>query len=76
MARKSSKTLVMKNLGDQADNKSLNEQIAALAHALWLERGCPEGSPEEDWLTAEQHIKQRRKAEIVTLLHDVRRSGA
>lgn len=76
MARKSSKTLVMKNLGDQADNKPLNEQIAALAHALWLERGCPEGSPEEDWLTAEQQIKQRRKAEIVTLLQDVRRSGA
>jgi hypothetical protein len=26
------------------------DQIAALAYALWEARGCPEGSPEDDWL--------------------------
>jgi hypothetical protein len=31
-------------------------EIAALAHELWIERGCPEGSPQEDWLKAEQEL--------------------
>src|SRR5207237_6396539 len=30
------------------------ERIARLAYSYWQERGCPEGSPEEDWLRAEQ----------------------
>ena len=30
-----------------------DEQIAALAKKLWEARGCPEGSPEVDWFTAE-----------------------
>ena len=33
-----------------------DEQIASLAHALWQQRGCPEGSPEEDWFRAEQEL--------------------
>ena len=74
MARRP-KTLVMKNHSEDADRRPLHEQIAALAHKLWRERGCPAGSPEEDWFKAEQRIKQRRKAEIVTLLQDVRRTG-
>ena len=32
------------------------EKIAELAHQLWMERGCPDGSPEEDWLEAERRI--------------------
>jgi hypothetical protein len=31
--------------------------IAVLAYALWVERGCPEGSPDEDWIHAEEVIK-------------------
>lgn len=31
-----------------------SEQVAALAYALWEARGCPEGTPEEDWHQAEQ----------------------
>jgi hypothetical protein len=50
----------------------LPEQIASLAHALWLERGCPGGSSEEDWFKAEQVIREQRKGEIVTLLQQVR----
>jgi hypothetical protein len=50
----------------------LPEQIASLAHALWLERGCPEGSSEADWFKAEQVIREQRKGEIVTLLQQVR----
>lgn len=35
----------------------LHEQIAALAYALWHEKGCPEGSEKEDWLTAEKQLR-------------------
>jgi hypothetical protein len=27
--------------------------IAELAYYLWRDRGCPDGSPEEDWYKAE-----------------------
>ncbi len=39
-----------------------HEQIASLAYALWQHRGCPEGSPEEDWLRAEQELLGRSEA--------------
>jgi len=32
------------------------EQIAALAYLYWEARGCQGGSPEEDWLRAEQEL--------------------
>jgi len=35
--------------------------IAALAHRLWEERGCPIGSPEEDWFKAEELLTVLRK---------------
>ena len=34
------------------------EAIAQLAYLLWQERGCPHGSPEQDWLRAEQHLAE------------------
>jgi DUF2934 family protein len=37
---------------------ALHEAIARLAYAHWQERGCPCGSPEEDWLYAEQQLHQ------------------
>lgn len=33
------------------------EQIAHLAEKYWIERGRPEGSPEHDWLRAEQELR-------------------
>jgi hypothetical protein len=35
------------------------EQIANLAYAIWEARGCQGGSPEEDWLAAEQQLRVR-----------------
>ena len=32
------------------------EEVARRAHALWQERGCPEGSHEEDWIQAEREL--------------------
>ena len=31
-------------------------QIAGVAYSLWELRGCPLGSPEEDWFKAEQEL--------------------
>ena len=44
-------------------NKQLDppshDQIAKLAEKYWAERGWPQGSPEEDWLRAEQELMGR-----------------
>ena len=34
-------------------------EIAALAYQLWNDRGCPVGSPDEDWFRAEELLKGR-----------------
>jgi len=31
-------------------------QVSELAYTLWESRGCPIGSPEEDWFKAEQEL--------------------
>jgi len=33
-----------------------HESIATLAYQLWEARGCPEGSPEQDWHQAQQML--------------------
>ena len=35
--------------------------IRRKAYELWLERGCPNGSPEEDWREAEMLLVANRK---------------
>jgi hypothetical protein len=39
-----------------------HEDIATLAHKLWEARGCPEGSPEEDWFHAVRELRARRES--------------
>jgi hypothetical protein len=34
-----------------------HEEIARLAYSYWKLRGCTGGSPEEDWLRAEQELR-------------------
>jgi hypothetical protein len=34
-----------------------HEQIAALAHAIWIDRGRPEGRELDNWLEAERQLK-------------------
>ena len=36
-----------------------HDDIAALAHELWQGRGCPEGSPQEDWFHAVENLRSR-----------------
>jgi len=37
--------------------------IAALAYQLWLARGCPIGSDQDDWFLAESILKSRGEEE-------------
>ena len=46
------------------------EQIEVRAYQLWQERGCPDGSPEIDWLAAEAELmvndlRTRRKLRAI-----------
>jgi hypothetical protein len=34
------------------------EEISRLAYSYWQARGCPIGSPEEDWYRAETELRQ------------------
>ena len=35
-------------------------EVALRAYRLWEKRGCPFGSPEEDWFRAEQEIRSEQ----------------
>jgi hypothetical protein len=39
---------------------SPQEERALRAHRIWEERGCPIGSPEEDWFRAEEEIRSEQ----------------
>jgi hypothetical protein len=45
-----------------ATKKAAQEEIAALAYSYYATRGYFGGSPEEDWLRAEQELYQRTSA--------------
>ena len=36
-----------------------HHDIAVRAHELWQARGCPEGSPQEDWFRAAEELRSR-----------------
>jgi hypothetical protein len=38
------------------------EDTLRLAYEYWQERGCPDGSPEIDWLKAEETFRARNAA--------------
>lgn len=44
---------------ENASHEQIKQQqsIASLAYALWQRRGCPQGSPEEDWIEAERQLQ-------------------
>ncbi len=37
-------------------------EIAALAYELWRARGCPDGSPEEDWFYAAEELRSAARS--------------
>lgn len=42
--------------GSNMNGHPSHEQIAERAFQLWNARGCPDGSPLEDWLRAEEEL--------------------
>lgn len=40
----------------------IQTQIQALAYELWMHRGAPIGSPEEDWYEAENRLTRGENA--------------
>ena len=42
---------------DETQLKNANESLVRVrAYELWQARGCPDGSDQEDWFTAEQEF--------------------
>ncbi len=44
----------------EAENLAVDpgrSEIAKIAYQLWLDRGCPHGSDQEDWFRAEKMLK-------------------
>ena len=39
-------------------------KIAALAYQLWEDRGCPIGSPDEDWFLAEAELNNQQRSAV------------
>ena len=37
-------------------NQNSQHDIARVAYQLWQARGCPEGSPDQDWFEAERTL--------------------
>jgi hypothetical protein len=37
--------------------KAREEEIPSLAYKLWQDRGCPDGSPQEDWFRAIEELQ-------------------
>ena len=35
-------------------------RTALLAYEFWRARGCPEGSPEQDWFLAEEQLRHQQ----------------
>ncbi len=44
--------------GEPPNSPPTQEQIAARAYHIYLERGGSDGNPEEDWLQAERELSQ------------------
>jgi len=41
------------------------EEVTRLAYTYWQARGCPEGSPEEDWFRAEAELEGQARGKAV-----------
>lgn len=42
------------------DGDASYDEIAQRAYELWQERGCPEGSAEQDWFDATEQLRAAR----------------
>jgi hypothetical protein len=45
---------------ESAEPAPTQDEISKLAYTLWQQRGCPNGSPEVDWLEAEEELTENQ----------------
>jgi hypothetical protein len=57
------------------DSPEERQRTQALAYQLWLQRGCPVGSDQDDWYKAELQLLQLRRA-FVRQAANVQRTSA
>lgn len=58
-----------KTVGSQASRTTLSpdhDTVGTLAYELWRKRGCPMGSPQEDWFQAESALGGRKHPDSAT----------
>jgi hypothetical protein len=53
--------MVMPLQSDMAPRHSDTMEIADLAYDLWQGRGCPTGSPDEDWFHAIEELRSHAR---------------
>jgi hypothetical protein len=46
--------------GHNPDLGPTDDEIATRAYQCWHERGCPHGTPEDDWQRAEEELRRER----------------
>ena len=51
-----SKPISRPSISETTSRPPTREQIHALAHALWIDRGCPVGRDLDIWLDAERQL--------------------
>jgi len=53
--------IAMDPLPEAPSSQSLadREEISRLAYTYWVDRGSPDGSPEEDWFHAEKTLQEQ-----------------
>jgi len=49
------------NMVNRSDTPADPETVEAMAYQLWLQRGCPSGSDQEDWYRAEAELKDKNQ---------------
>ena len=56
--------LKINSKGESMENQELDQtRIECVAYEFWIQRGCPIGSPEEDWFRAEERLRREGPAE-------------
>jgi hypothetical protein len=63
MPEQATKPAMVPRAPTDSSESPVHQEIAALAYSLWQARGCPEGTPDEDWFNAEEALKAKAEAE-------------
>jgi len=48
---------IPRRAGEESETQRSQPTVASLAYQLWLDRGSPQGSPDEDWFRAESLLR-------------------